>query len=147
MMLISKTNANGSRRSQLYTWRGMRSEVRASVVESLDDAVVLVDEGRVVVAWNAPMAHLTGCDRAHALGRRVDEILSTVLPSTLWTRAVDLALAGERGHGPAVAAGTVWLEPRWAPRADAPGALLILRDVTGERKRALFVRALETVGR
>ena len=41
----------------------------------------------------------------------------------------------------------LWIEPRWAPRGDEAGAVLILRDVTEARKHALFVRALETVGR
>src|SRR5712692_3551300 len=128
----------------------MRSEVSASVVESLDDAVVVIDDGRVIVAWNAAMERVTGCARADALGHPVDEALAA-LSLTIWDRPIALALGGERGRGPAavvdLAAGATWLEPQWAPRADAPGAVLILRDATEERKRALFVRAIETVGR
>ncbi|HEV8142534.1 MAG TPA: GAF domain-containing protein, partial [Methylomirabilota bacterium] len=128
----------------------MQSDVRLSVVESLDDAVVVVDEGRIVVAWNARMERWTGCGRAQALGRPVDEVFAA-LPRAIWNHPIVLALAGERGRGPATAvdaaSGPAWLEPQWAPRADAPGAVLIFRDVTDERKRALFVRALATVGR
>ena len=56
----------------------MRSDVSASVVESLDDAVVVIDDGRVIVAWNAAMAQVTGCARADALGHLVDEALVVV---------------------------------------------------------------------
>src|ERR1051326_2829435 len=128
----------------------MRSEARGSVVDSLDDAVVVTDGGRVVVAWNAAMERLAGRPRADALGCAVDEVLPP-LPSSVSNRSITLALAGERGHGPAIAIegadGRRWIEPQWAPRTDAPGAVLLLRDVTEARKQALFVRALETVAR
>src|SRR5438477_10488119 len=87
--------------AESYTWGAMQPEVRASVVESLDDAVVVTDGGRVVVAWNAAMERLTSCARADALARPIDDVLSTLLP-TLWTRPLALALAGERGSGPAL---------------------------------------------
>src|SRR5215208_3979169 len=123
----------------------MAREVRASVVESLDDAVVVTDGGRIVVAWNAAMERLSSCARADAVARPIDEVLSR-LPIPAWSRPLALALAGERGRGAAVrielAGAAVWIEPRWAPRADAPGAMLVLRDVTEEHKHALFMRAM-----
>ncbi len=129
----------------------MRSDVRMSVVESLDDAVLVTDGGRTIVAWNAAMERLTSCARGDAVSRSIDDVL-TALPPAVWNRPLALALAGERGRGPAISVDTpagarVWVEPQWAPRGDAPGALLMLRDVTEERKHALFMRALETVGR
>src|SRR5947207_5037339 len=128
----------------------MRSDVHPSIVDSLDDAVVVIDDAHLVVACNAPMERLTRSERAGALGRPIEDVLAA-LPPALWNRPIVLALAGERGRGPAAAvdlsAAAIWLEPQWAPRADAPGALLVLRDVTEERKRTAFVRALETVGR
>ena len=89
--------------------------------------------------------------RADAIARPVDEVL-IALPHGVWSQPLSLALAGERGTGPAVFAAPsegahVWLEPRWVLRADAPGAVLVLRDVTEDHKHALFMRALETVGR
>jgi len=129
----------------------MQSEVGASVVESLDDAVVVIDGGRLVVGWNGAMERLTSCARTEAVARSVDDVL-TKLPVAAWTRPIALALAGEHGAGPAVridteSTGGAWIEPRWAPRADGPGAVLVLRDVTEERKHALSLRALEAVGR
>src|SRR5437660_7323017 len=85
--LASKTNANGPRSPRLYTWRAMRSDVSASVVESLDDAVVVIDDGRVIVAWNAAMEQVTGCVRADALGRPVDEALAALSPA-FWDRPI-----------------------------------------------------------
>ena len=134
---------------RLYTWRAMRSDVRVNVVESLDDAVVVTDGGRVVVAWNAAMERLTGTPRADALSSSIDTVCAA-LPAAAWSRPVALALAGDRGHGVAVAIESgdarLWIEPQWAPRADAPGAVLVLRDVTEARKHTHFMRALETVG-
>ncbi len=129
----------------------MPVDVRASVVESFDDAVVVTDGGRVVVAFNAAMEQLTGCRRANALSRPVDDVLAS-LPTGAWTRPIALALAGERGRAPEVlvkpsTGARVWLEARWAPRADGPGAVLVLRDVTEARKHVVFLRAFETVSR
>ena len=133
----------------MYTWRAMRSDEPLSIVDGLDDAVVVIDGHRSIVAWNAAMERYTRRTRGDALGRSVDEVFA-LLPAGLWTRPVALALAGERGRGPALtvelASGTVSLEPQWAPRAEA-GAVLTLRDVTEELKRTLVVRALQTAGR
>jgi PAS domain S-box-containing protein len=121
------------------------------VVDSFDDAIVVTDGARIVVAWNAAMERLTACPRASAIAARIDDVLPP-LPASAWTRPVELALAGERGEGAPFAVARpdgarVWLEARWAPRTDAPGAVLVLRDVTESRKHALFMHALETVGR
>jgi PAS domain S-box-containing protein len=128
----------------------MRSDDHLSIVDSLDDAVVVVDGDRRILAWNATMERCTGRARADALGRPVDDAFGA-LPPALWTRPIALALAGERGRGPAVTAelrsGPVTFEPQWAPRVGGSGAVLTFRDVTEEAKRALFVRALQTVGR
>jgi len=129
----------------------MRPDVRVSVVDSFDDAVVVTDGGRVIVAWNAAMELLTGRSATEALASPIDDVLS-VLPAGAWSGVVTQALAGDRGHGGAVAVerpdGTrVWLQPRWAPRGDAPGAVLVLRDVSEARRHSVFMRALETVGR
>ena len=129
----------------------MQLGLHATVVDSFDDAVVVTDGHRVVVAWNTAMEALTGHPRTVALGRPVDEVLAA-LPPEAWRPPITEAMEGRAGRGPALALDRdgrprQWLEPRWAARADAPGAVLTLRDVTEEQKRALFVRALETVGR
>lgn len=125
--------------------------IRATIVDSIDDAVVVTDRSRVVVAWNTAMEALMGCPRTDALGAAVDDVL-IALPSAAWRLPIAEAIAGRGGRGPAVGfdqdgRARQWLEPRWAARADEPGAVLTLRDVTEQHKRALFVRALETVGR
>jgi len=122
-----------------YTGRTMQSDIHPSIVDSLDDAVVVTDGGRVVVAWNAAMERLTSRISADAIGRPADEVLAA-LSHTVWSQPLSRALAGERGTGSAV-----FVQP--VEGADAPGAVLVLRDVTEEHKRALFMRALETVGR
>jgi PAS domain S-box-containing protein len=121
------------------------------VVDSFDDAIVITDSARVVVAWNAAMEQLTSCPRASALAACIDDVLLS-LPSASWTHPIALALTGERGQAAPLAVTRpdghrIWLEARFAPRTDAPGAVLVLRDVTESRKHALFMRALETIGR
>jgi GAF domain-containing protein len=66
----------------------------ASLIESLEDAVVVTDSALSVIGWNAVMERLTGIARAAALGRHAPEMLS-------FLRGVDVAshlgraLAGE----------------------------------------------------
>jgi GAF domain-containing protein len=126
----------------------MHADARAHIIDSFDDAVVVIDADRLVVAWNASMERLTSCARADALNRSIDDVFAS-FPQEAWVRPLELAQAGDRGRAAAVHLkdSGVWAEPHWAPRADAPGVMLLLRDVTEEHKRALFLRALETVGR
>ena len=58
----------------------MQADVRASVVDSLDDAVVVIDGSRVVVAWNAAMERLTSCARTDALACPIEEVLASLPP-------------------------------------------------------------------
>src|SRR5204862_524579 len=114
---VSKTNANGPRRPRLYTWRRMRSDVHPSIVDSLDDAVVVIDDAHFVVACNAPMERLTRSERAGALGRPIEDVLAA-LPPALWNRPIVLALAGGRVsvaviEARPVATPDILADPRW----------------------------------
>ncbi len=127
----------------------------ASLIEGLEDAVVVTDSALRVVAWNGVMARLTGLPRDTALGRPAAEVLD-------FLRDVDVsahlarALAGEtsatgevRYEFPADARGG-WIAARYAPWRDAAGAiggvLGFHAVVTERRRRATFVRALESIG-
>ena len=46
-----------------------------SVIDSLDDAVVVTDTRLAVIAWNPAMERLTGIPRAGALGRPAERLL------------------------------------------------------------------------
>jgi GAF domain-containing protein len=127
----------------------------ASLIEGLEDAVVVTDAGLNVVAWNGVMARLTGVASDAALGRPAAEVLD-------FLRDVDVAahlakaLAGEtsttgdaRYEFDAGARGG-WIAARYVPWRDAAGRIggvIGFHVVVSERRRrAMFVRALESIG-
>jgi PAS domain S-box-containing protein len=125
-----------------------------SVIDSLDDAVVVTDTRLAVIAWNPAMERLTGITRAGALGRpaeRLLEFLREAHEEGLLRRARDgepatsalrCAVPGRPGH--------VWLEARYFPWRDRTGEMAgvvgVHTDVSERRQRATFVRAVEAVG-
>ena len=127
----------------------------ASLIEGLEDAVVVTDSALTVVAWNGVMEHLTGVARDAALGQPAAEVLD-------FLRDVDVAshlsraLAGEPSTTGDIRyefAGDTrggWIAARYVPWRDAGGAIGGVIGfhtvVTERRRRAMFVRALESIG-
>ena len=58
------------------------NEVAKSLLDSLSEALVVLDPALQVLEWNAPMEHLTGVMRADAVGRSAE----AVLPLNVGTR-------------------------------------------------------------
>src|SRR4029450_9789730 len=48
------------------------NEVAKSLLDSLSEALVVLDRSLDVIEWNAPMEHLTGVLRADAVGRNAE---------------------------------------------------------------------------
>jgi PAS domain S-box-containing protein len=125
-----------------------------SVIDSLDDAVVVTDTRLAVIAWNPAMERLTGIPRAGALGRpaeRLLEFLREARQEGLIKRARDgepasselrCMVPGRPGHA--------WLEARYFPWHDRTGEMAgvvgVHTDVSERRRRTTFVRAVEAVG-
>ncbi len=125
----------------------------ASLIEGLEDAVVVTDTALHVVAWNGVMARLTGTPRAAALGRPAADLLA-FLRDTEVAAHLKRALAGEESSAGEVAyeaAGREgWMQARYVPWRGADGrvagAIGFLAEVSARRRRATFVRALEAIG-
>ncbi|HXH84194.1 MAG TPA: GAF domain-containing protein, partial [Candidatus Tectomicrobia bacterium] len=125
-----------------------------SLIEGLDDGVVVTDARLAIVAWNGAMERLTGIPRSKAIGRPATEILA-VLSTAGVTDLLTGALAGTPG-----ATGEVpyeagkrqgWLAARFAPWRDRSGAIAGVVgfhvEVTARRHHEAVVRALDEVGR
>jgi PAS domain S-box-containing protein len=125
----------------------------ASLIDALDDGVVVTDASLVVVGWNGAMERLTGVARGDALGRPVAPLLG-------FLRDVDVASHLTRAlRGVRSSTGDVrfdvgdrtgWVEARYTPwhgdRGGVAGVVGTHVDVTDRRQRSTFVRALEAVG-
>jgi PAS domain S-box-containing protein len=123
-----------------------------SLIDGLDDAVVVTDARLTVIAWNPAMEQLTGVVRASALGRPAESLLQFLLEAGL-----DSLLARARGGEPAMieahctlSGRRAWLQARYFPwrdeRGQVAGLIGIHSDVSERRRRANFVRAVEAVG-
>ena len=129
------------------------SQPAISLIDALDDGVVVTDASLVVVAWNGAMERLTGVSRRDAVGRPVAPLLG-FLPEVDVAAHLAEALRGVRcSTGDVrfdVGQRTGWLEARYAPwHADGGrigGVVATHVDVTDRRQRSTFVRALEAVG-
>ena len=128
----------------------------ASLIEGLEDAVVVTDATLGIVAWNAVMERLTGIARGAALGRPAAEALDFLRDIDVGAH-LSRALAGETNTTGDVHyefpsdARSGWISARYAPWRDSAGAIggVICSHtvVTERRRRATFVRALESIGR
>jgi PAS domain S-box-containing protein len=124
-----------------------------SLIDALDDGVVVTDVSLVVVAWNGVMERLTGVKRRDAIGRPAAPFLG-VLPDVDVAAHLDQALQGVRCSTGDVRfdAGerTGWVEARYAPWYTSDGriggVIATHVDVTDRRQGSAFVRALEAVG-
>jgi PAS domain S-box-containing protein len=135
--------------------------VSAGLLDAFADALVLTDPELAVTQWNAAAARLTGLPPERAIGRKLPglaPVLDTIgLPERLaqlldrrdpadpgdltFTRLVNL---------PGAEGGAAWIEVRCAVTFDGgrrTGAAAFLRDVTASRQRAVFVNAMEAIGR
>ena len=146
----------------------------ATLLDALGDAVLVTDSRLTVMHWNAGMERLTGVPRAAALGRSVRG-LAPLLDAIGLAEQLELARRGEArataelpggpegprwiesrclplggpasGLGPAPALGAGPSAPP-GPGAPEGGALAaFLAETTEERRRTLFLRAMETIGR
>ena len=122
------------------------------LIEGLTDAAVVTDARLSVIGWNPAMEQLTGVPRAEAVGRPAAAVLAFLCEADgLLTRA----LAGETVTLEARCAipgrpGDTWLAVRyvaWRSATGAPAGVIALHtDVTEQRQRDAFVRAVEAVG-
>jgi PAS domain S-box-containing protein len=124
------------------------------LIDGFTDAVVVTDTSLAVIAWNSAMEQLSGVSRAEALGRPAASALA-------FLREADPASLLARAHGGETVtvetrcvvpggADQTWLEARYRPwqnPAGGPAGIIgIHRDVSEQRRRATFVRAVEAVG-
>jgi PAS domain S-box-containing protein len=123
-----------------------------SLIDGLDDAVVVTDTRLAVIAWNPAMEQLTGVPRAAAVGRSAEAMLHFLRESGL-----DGLLARARGGEPTTTEAhctltgrRAWLQARYFPWRDEQGqvggVVGVHSDVSESRRRANFVRAVEAVG-
>src|SRR3989449_10963998 len=71
-----------------------KHEVTGDLLDSLSEALVVLDPALEVLEWNASMEHLTGVTRADAVGRRADTVLPLFGDASL-ASLVSRAAAGE----------------------------------------------------
>src|SRR5438270_118954 len=127
----------------------------ASLIEGLEDAVVVTDGALTVVAWNAVMERLTGVGRSAALGRPAADVLDFLRDADV-TAHLSRALAGETsttGDVPYELTGETrsgWIDARYVPWRDEGGAIAGVIGfhtvVTERHRRGMLVRALESIG-
>src|SRR5436309_2688627 len=130
-------------------------EFSLSVIEGVEDALLVTDARLGVIAWNGAMERLTGVARADALGRSAEAVLPFFRETALTTH-LRRALAGhvvstdEFSYALPSLGRKGWMRARCVPWRDAAGAVVgvvgFLVDVTDRRRSALFVRAIEAIG-
>ena len=125
------------------------------LIDSIDEPVVAVDPRLMVVGWNAALARLTVMKPTDAVGVPAEQALRALAGLGLivhlrralegeTTRTIDAPYVGADGTGG-------WMAARCAPVCDQRGAIVgavaFLTEVTERRRRAAWVRAIETIGR
>ena len=124
------------------------------VLETLDDALIVTDPAFTILQWNAAMERLSGLPRASAVGHHAHRLLP-LLDALGLPQHLRRALGGEvrfsaevpgRGGAP-----TTSIEARCVPLTDdrgrVTGVAAFLTDTTERNRRAVFMRAMETIGR
>ena len=125
----------------------------ASLIDALDDGVVVTDASLCVIAWNTAMERLSGVSRPEALGRPLASVLGFLrdadVPAHL-ARALQGVRCSTGDVRFDVGARTRWIEARYVPwygdEGSVHGVVGTHVDVTDRRQRSTFVRALEAVG-
>src|SRR5437867_2202819 len=124
------------------------------ILETLDDGLLVTDLSLTIVQWNAAMERLSGLPRASAIGRNADRLLP-LFDAIGLPRYLRQAVGGEArfsaeapGHD---GAATIRIEARCVPLTDryghVAGVAAFLVDATERQRRAVFARAMETIGR
>jgi len=131
------------------------NEAVKSLLDSLSEALVVLDLANQVLEWNAPMEHLTGVIRADAFGRIAETVLPLFRDPAL-ASIVRRAAAGETPDPIELAHTTpgddrsLWLEVRCVPWRDDAGAVAgvaaFFTDVSNPQRRALLLHAMEAIG-
>ncbi|MGH7346848.1 MAG: PAS domain-containing protein, partial [Candidatus Rokuibacteriota bacterium] len=125
------------------------------LLDSLDEALVILDPTLEVVAWNPAMERLTGVRSADAIGRSAAAMLPLFRDTTL-VPLIRRALAGETPDAvelPHVTTGedrVLWLKARCLPWRDGEsavtGAVAFFSDVSDQQRHALLLLAMEAIG-
>ena len=124
----------------------------ADLLDGITAALLIADPDLRIVHWNAAMERLTGVTRSAALGRPVRG-LAPLLDAVGLEDQLRLARSGEvrtTAELPRGAEGPRWIDSRCLPlvQEGRPAALAaFLTETTEERRRALLLRAMETIGR
>ena len=124
------------------------------ILETLDDGLLVTDLSLTIVQWNAAMERLSGLPRASAIGRNADRLLP-LFDAIGLPRYLRQAVGGEArfsaeapGHD---GGATIRIEARCVPLTDryghVAGVAAFLVDATERQRRAVFARAMETIGR
>src|SRR5438094_771940 len=124
------------------------------ILETLDDGLLVTDLSLTIVQWNAAMERLSGLPRASAIGRNADRLLP-LFDAIGLPRCLRQAVGGEArfsaeapGHD---GGATIRIEARCVPLTDryghVAGVAAFLVDATERQRRAVFARAMETIGR
>jgi PAS domain S-box-containing protein len=129
--------------------------VAKSLLDSLSEALVVLDPTLQVLEWNAPMEQLTGVGRAQAIGRSAETVLPLFRDPAL-AASVRRAAAGETPDAIELlytAPGddrALGLEARCVPWRDDAGAVAgvaaFFMDVSNPQRRALLLHAMEAIG-
>ena len=127
----------------------------ASLIDGLEDAVLVTDARLKILAWNTVMERLTGLERAAAQGQPAAPLLAFLTDIPILDH-LERALGGEESspgeiHYEIPGTGRAgWLQARYAPwrdgRGRVAGVIGFHVDVTERRRRATFVRAIEAIG-
>src|SRR3989454_7678463 len=124
------------------------------ILETLDDGLLVTDLSLTIAQWNAAMERLSGLPRASAIGRNADRLLP-LFDAIGLPRYLRQAVGGEArfsaeapGHD---GGATIRIEARCVPLTDryghVAGVAAFLVDATERQRRAVFARAMETIGR
>src|SRR5262245_18232858 len=135
--------------------RVAKHEAAKSLLDSLSEALVVLDPALVVLEWNALMERLTGVQRTDAVGRNAETVLP-LFRDPMLVPLVRRALAGESLttiEMPYVAPGDarpLWIEVRCVPWRDdegrVAGVAAFLADVRDPQRRALLLHATQALG-
>jgi PAS domain S-box-containing protein len=129
-------------------------QLSQTLIQSVEEAVIITDGRLAILDWNAAMERLTGVSRERAIGRHAREVAPFLRQATLGEH-LEHALRGE-----VVATGEVacriserregWLEARYLPWREedghVAGVIGFHSDVTERHHRAAVIRAIEAIG-
>lgn len=127
-----------------------------SLIDRLEDAVVVTDARLAVVAWNGVMERLTGLAKSAVVGRPAVAALTTLggleAPALL-ARALagETVRTGEVVYGRTDAGQDRWLEARYVPwhnaRGETAGVIGFHTEITERRRHQAFLGAIDAIGR